>query len=112
MNARDPLARHGEQTKGIAGAQVLLAGEGELRKIGERAQVLGPNTPGVKRAAIVGDVVVDLAQGLAQACQLQARDLVARGRFDRIEIAFAWRQVEHLLPPSSARNRPKARLPA
>ena len=93
------LARHGEQAKGVGGAQVGLAGEGEFRKIGERLEVVRRDAPGVEGAAIVRDVIVDLAQRLAQARQLQARDLIARCRFDRIEIPFTWRQVEHLLAP-------------
>ena len=81
--------------EGIVGAQVGLGGEGELGKVGQRAQVVGRDAGGVERGPVVGDVVVDMAQRALQAGELQGRDLVARGDLDGLEVFAAWCQIQH-----------------
>ena len=50
---------------------------------------------GVPLGAVMGNVVVGVAQRVLQPIELESRDFVARGDFDRVEIAFLRRKVEH-----------------
>ena len=80
MDARDLLARHGEQAEGVVVAQVLLDGEGELREVAQLLQVVRVHALGVEGLAVVRHVVVGVLQRGLQALQLQRGDLVAAGR--------------------------------
>jgi hypothetical protein len=48
VDARHPIARHGEHAERVVVAQVLLHGEGELREVVEVLQIVGMHAGGVE----------------------------------------------------------------
>ena len=98
VDPRHLLARHGEHAERIAAPQIVLARGRKLREVGWRAQVVGMHAGAVERAAVVGDVVIGVAQGPAQPLQLQRCDLVARCDLDRVELVPLGWPHPHRLP--------------
>jgi hypothetical protein len=87
VDARDALARHREETIGIVVAQVALHGERKAREVGELLQVVGMDAFRFERPAVVGDVVVRVANAPAQPLELQRAQLVGARALDRLELA-------------------------
>ena len=95
VDPRHPLTRDGEHAEGVVVAQVRFHGEGELRQVLERGQVVGMHPGRVEAGAVMRDVVVGMPQRPAHPVELQRRDLVARGGLDRLEVARTRAQVFH-----------------
>ena len=91
MNARQLILRHGEETERIVGSEVRLGGEGKALQVLEGAEVVRMNAVLIELGAHCRDVVVDAPQRSREPARLQSGDLVAGGRFDRIEQAFVRR---------------------
>ena len=85
MDAAELLARHGEHAERIGVAQVLLHGEGKLREVGERLQVVRMHAVVVEPLPVEGRVLVGVADRPLHPLELQPGDLVARGVLDGVE---------------------------
>ena len=85
VDADDVVERHREHAVRIGFAQVLLGGEGESGKVGQFAEIGGMHSGGIEFGPVMGDPGVGPGQGVLHARQLQRRDLVAAGGFDRFE---------------------------
>ena len=79
------LSRHGEHAKGVAVAQIRLGGEGKLGDVGQRLAVARVHASGVELGAVHGRVGIGVLQGLLQALELQAAQLVDAGFFNRLQ---------------------------
>ncbi len=116
MEARDLVARRGEQAEGVVVAQVLLGGEGELGEVGEGLQIVGMDAGGVELGAVMGHAVVDAMQRPFQPFDLQRGQLVARGGLDRLRQVRLPDLACHRLPsgfspsPNVAGRRPPSTL--
>ena len=101
VDAHDVVHGHGEHAERVGLAQVLLGGEGKPGQIGKRLQVVADARR--QRRTWRGSAVRARRprRGVClQAGELQGRDFVAAGGFDRIEgrdgVSRAWRAFSHL----------------
>jgi hypothetical protein len=83
MHPHDLIARHGKHLERVILAQVVLGRERKLAQIVERFQIVGVGAVGIELLPVVLDVLIRVTQRPAQALELQGRNLVAAGGFDR-----------------------------
>src|SRR5262245_17258887 len=95
MEPHDLFARYCEQSKGIAGAQILLAREGKPGEVGQTGEIVRVRACRLERPAIVSHALIGPTQRALEPLQLQGRNLLTRGNFDGLEVFAARRQVEH-----------------
>ena len=109
MDAHHVLFRHAEQGQGVALAQILHIHRGQLAQIIQAADILGTRAASIQPRPVLRGVA-RLAQGVAQAVQLDLPDLLVRepgnetmGRVGhgRSPLCLSGRSV----PPFSARAR-------
>src|SRR5690606_37704263 len=86
MQAGQAFPGHGEHAEGVVAAQVFLGGAGEFADVFQALQVVGVDAARVEGLAVVRYVFVGVAQGLAQALELQCGDLVSAGCLDGLQI--------------------------
>ncbi len=75
--------RYGEHAVGVVVAQVLLGGEWEAGKVGQRFQILRMDARRVEFLPVGGDARIGVRQRPAHALDLQRDNFVAAGAFDR-----------------------------
>src|SRR3954467_14147386 len=97
VDADDLVHRHGEHAIGIIGAQIVLAGERKFAQVGEVLQIVRMPARRIEAFLIVPHVLVSMLERPLHAPQLQRRDLVARGDFDRVQIFLVGREVSRTL---------------
>ncbi|MNV75725.1 hypothetical protein D3C71_1690360 [compost metagenome] len=85
MQAHHLFLGHGEHAVGVVVAQVVLAGEGELRQVFEALEVVGVDAALGKALAVQRHVVVGVLQAPAQALQLVLAQGVDTGGFHRVQ---------------------------
>src|SRR5262245_60609682 len=95
MEPHDLFASYCEQSKGIAGAQILLAGEGKPGEVGQAREIVRVRACRIERPAIVRHALIGPTQRALEPLQLQGRNLLTRGNFNGLEVFAARRQVEH-----------------
>jgi hypothetical protein len=83
MHAHDLVARHGKHLERVVLAQVVLGRERKLAQIVKRFQIVGVCAVGIELLPVVLDVLIRVTQRPAQAIELQGRNLVAAGGFNR-----------------------------
>src|SRR5262245_20363220 len=93
MNAENLVARYSKHSKRVMRAQIAFVGERKLRQIVKRFEITGMHAGFVEYLLVVGDIAVGMAERPLQSLQLKCRDLIARGRFDRVETFACWHQV-------------------
>ena len=91
MNARQLILGHSKKPERIVGSEVRLGCEGKALQIFESVEVVGMNAVLIELGAQSWNGVVSAAQRVAEPTRLQSGELVAGGRFDRIEQAFVRR---------------------
>jgi hypothetical protein len=94
MNAQNLIARYRKHPERIIRAQVVFGGKRKFRQIVERPEIAGTDAGFVKCFLVVRDVAVSVVERPFQALQLECRDLIARGRFDRIETFACRHQID------------------
>ncbi|MCY1437498.1 hypothetical protein D9M71_536620 [compost metagenome] len=85
VQARDLFHGHGEHAVGVVVAQVVLAGEGELRQVFQGFQVVRVHAFLIEALAVQRDVLVGVPEAPAQALQLVLAQLVDAGGFHRVK---------------------------
>ncbi|MNS53251.1 hypothetical protein D3C72_860020 [compost metagenome] len=85
VQAHHLLLGHGEHAVGVVVAQVVLAGEGELRQVFQALEVVGVGAALGKALAVQRHVVVGVLQAPAQALQLVLAQGVDTGGFHRVQ---------------------------
>ena len=95
MDTPDLFARHGKHAEGVIVAQVLLHREGKFRQIGQGFQIVGMHAGFVELLFVEGHIVIGMFQRPFHPVQLQGRDFIARGDFNRVEVFFTGGQVFH-----------------
>ena len=106
VHAHDLLARHGEQAERIVVAQVGLRGEGKLREVLERPEIVGMHARRVEaRACNAARSRRRGATSPARRSSCSAAISSRRGGLDRLEARRGGRQIEHVLRPCRRASR-------
>ena len=85
VDAGAVFAWHGEHAKGVAVTQIRLGGERELGDVGQALAVIGVHACRVEFGTVNRRIGVGVLQGLLQALELQAAQLVDAGLFNRLQ---------------------------
>ncbi len=99
MDADDLFARGGEHAERVGVAQVALHREREFGEVGEGVQIGGMHAGGVELLFVERGVGVGVGERPFEALELQGGEFVARGGFDRLEVAGTRREILHRFPP-------------